>query len=272
MRTVLACLILALSLPTLATAQLPAANGRLIEVRVVDADSGDPLPVHSHRGLWYVAGATGQPYVVELRNRSRERLLAVVAIDGINVVTGQTADPAQSGYVLEPGQRASIRGWRKSLRDSAEFYFTALPDSYAARTDRPFDVGVIGVAVFRQAQRRLPVPPSPPTPPIASAPESYSKGAPATGSADARESADGAKALGAVPQELGTGHGQRRFDPVRETRFERASIRPSEVLAIYYDERQRLVARGVIPRRDPRPIAGRPNPFPNGGFAPDPWR
>ena len=38
------------------------------------------------------------------------------------------------------------------LNEVAAFYFTQLPDSYAARTDRPDNVGVIGVAVFREYQ------------------------------------------------------------------------------------------------------------------------
>ena len=37
------------------------------------------------------------------------------------------------------------------MDDVAQFYFTDLPDSYAARTGRPRNVGVIGVAVFREA-------------------------------------------------------------------------------------------------------------------------
>jgi len=59
-----------------------------------------------------------------------------------------------------PGARQSfeVNGWRKSLEEVAAFYFTALPDSYAARTGRPQNVGVIGVAVFREQQ--LPRPPA----------------------------------------------------------------------------------------------------------------
>ncbi|MBL7998181.1 MAG: hypothetical protein JNL32_06030, partial [Candidatus Kapabacteria bacterium] len=43
----------------------------------------------------------------------------------------------QSGYVLDAGGSADIRGWRKSLDDVAQFTFTRLSDSYAARTGRP---------------------------------------------------------------------------------------------------------------------------------------
>src|SRR5206468_13111563 len=61
-----------------------------------------------------------------------------------------TASTGQTGYVLGPWASADITGWRKSYAEAAAFYFTALPDSYAARTDRPDHVGVIGAAVFRE--------------------------------------------------------------------------------------------------------------------------
>ena len=81
---------------------------------------------------------------------SATRMLAVVSVDGINAVTGETASADQNGYVLAPYQSFDILGWRKNLNEVAAFYFTQLPDSYAARTDRPNHVGVIGVAAFRE--------------------------------------------------------------------------------------------------------------------------
>ena len=84
------------------------------------------------------------------RNRSPGRVLVVLSVDGVNAVSGETAAVAQTGYVLAPYQSAEITGWRKSYSEAAAFYFTALPDSYAARTGRPDNVGVIGAAVFRE--------------------------------------------------------------------------------------------------------------------------
>jgi len=47
-----------------------------------------------------------------------------------------------------------------SMEEVAAFYFTSVADSYAGRTDRPQNVGVIGVAVYREAEP-LPPPPQP---------------------------------------------------------------------------------------------------------------
>ena len=60
----------------------------------------------------------------------------------------ETADIAQGGYVLDPGRTFDISGWRKSDTHVAAFEFAALTDSYAARTGRPGNVGVIGMAAF----------------------------------------------------------------------------------------------------------------------------
>ncbi|MDO8904769.1 hypothetical protein [Hydrogenophaga sp.] len=243
---------------------LPAqALGSLAHVRVVDRDRNRVLPLYPHRGELWLPGEPGARYAVELFNQSGERLLTVVSVDGINVITGETAAFHQSGYALAPGQRYEVNGWRKSHREVAVFRFTDLPRSYAARTGRPDDVGVIGVAVFReQPARPAPRPPWRPygdVPPAQgrSVPEAQGKSAP----------------WGAGPQ-LGTGHGERERDFVGSTEFVRRSQSPDETILIRYDSHANLVARGIAPppRRRPR-FDHHPNPFPGGrsGFAPDPY-
>jgi len=220
----------------------------LAQVSVIDRASGEQLEVYRHQGRLYVAGMPGGKYSVTVRSTSGGRVLAVVSVDGVNVVSGETAAPGQTGYVLDSYGSVEINGWRKSLNEVAAFLFTALPDSYAARTGRPDNVGVIGVAVFREKI----VPP----PEVLSAP------------APAERSASGATADRAPKksERLGTGHGQRETSVVQYTDFERASNRPDQIVTIYYDSRPNLVARGVIPH----PASHTPNPFP-GHFVPDPW-
>ena len=60
-------------------------------------------------------GRPGSEYRVEVRNREGGDLLAVVSVDGVNVITGESAHPAQSGYVVGPRGRLAVDGWRKSL-------------------------------------------------------------------------------------------------------------------------------------------------------------
>ncbi len=147
MQRLLCCALFA-SLAAVASPQ--ARAGRLLDLAVVDRDTGATLPTYASRGKLYVAGTPGHRYSVRLSNRSGARVLAVLSVDGVNAVSGETASPEQSGYVLDPWETTEIAGWRKSLDEIAQFNFTALPDSYAARTDRPANVGVIGVAVFTE--------------------------------------------------------------------------------------------------------------------------
>ncbi len=250
-----------------------ARQATLVDVQVLNQDTGGLLPLLPHGGRDYIEGQPGHRFAVVLQNQTAERVLAVLSVDGVNAISGQTAGAQQAGYVLEPWQRIEVRGWRKSYSDIAEFYFTDLPDSYAARTGRPQNVGVIGVAAFRE--RHYAPPPYQPMPQIGSAEESAA--APST-SAKSADAVAGASAPSSAPygerrdralsrQELGTGHGQRRYDPVTGTHFDRVSARPNQVVALYYDSYQALVARGVIPTWRSHP--GQPEPFPI-GFAPDP--
>lgn len=231
--------------------------GERVEMSVIDRDAYDELPQYVSRGQTWVPGAPGHRYSVRLTNRSPARVLVVLSVDGVNAVTGQTADASQAGYVLEPYATTEVAGWRKSMRDVAQFYFSDFGDSYAARTGRPRNVGVIGIAVFDEA-RRIPLPPV------------YR---PERGAADTAAAPAGAPPMArSQAQELGTGHGDREYSPVSRTGFVRASRYPAQVTEIRYDDERALAERGIIPDRyDRYGRRGEPRAFP-GGFVPDPPR
>jgi hypothetical protein len=117
------------------------AHGGLVDLSVYDRADGRWLPVYWHEGRAYVVGKAGNEYQIRLRSRLREELLAVVSVDGVNVITGQTANPSQSGYVIAPRGTLDIQGWRKSLSQTAAFYF------------------MIGIALFRKKQEPQPIAP-----------------------------------------------------------------------------------------------------------------
>ena len=261
-------LLLALLGFTLSGCATVSDAGSLADLAIVDRDNGQRLQTYYHEGRYWVAGTPGHKYAVAVHNKSAQRVMTVVSVDGVNAVTGETAAPGQNGYVLHPWMNYEINGWRKSASDVAAFVFTALPDSYAARTGRPDNVGVIGVAVFREW--------TPPRPAVSAQPQPYADAASGAHSAERKEAANDAAAAPSAAGELakskrdnrlGTGHGEREAAPVSFTQFRRASDRPNETLSVYYDSYANLVARGIIPAA-PRYS---PNPFPAGGrFVPDP--
>jgi hypothetical protein len=283
MKRLTAATLLSTSLVLMSCLSLPACARQmnLVDVQVVDQDNGNLLQRMPYSGRDYIEGQPGHRFAVTLQNLTGERVLAVLSVDGVNAVSGQTASASQAGYVLDPWQRIDVSGWRKSYSDIAEFYFTDLPDSYAARTGRPDNVGVIGVAAFRERQIE-PVPYYRPMPQVGGvdrerAADSAYAGSPAP--AAQAKSSNGLASASApygemrrdentAAQELGTGHGQRRYDPVSATQFERESSSPNQIVSLFYDSYAALAARGVIPRRYYQAPQS-PDPFPV-GFVPDP--
>jgi hypothetical protein len=247
------------------------AIGSLAEVAIVDRDNGTTLPAHYYRGEYWVAGKPGARYAIEVCNRLGERLLAVASVDGVNVLSGDSAGWNQTGYVFSPSERYQITGWRKSDAEVAAFTFTDLPNSYAARTGRPENVGVIGVALFRERKAAANFVPPEYSAPMASA------GAPAERAQ--AETSLAAPAFGSAPMlrapvpeaKLGTGHGERESSYVSHTDFQRMQSQPNEVIRIRYDSFDNLVAMGVIAR--PRQSWPGVDPFPaspSRGYVPDP--
>lgn len=279
------------------------AVGRLADVTVTDRSTGATLPVHYYRGEYWVAGTPGAKYAIDIRNASGRRVLAVTSVDGVNVVSGETASTAQTGYVFDAWQRYDITGWRKSNNAVAAFEFTASPNSYAERTGRPRDVGVIGVALFRE---RVVAPP-PPVSVYPSRPRHYddyygdarksaptaSATAPATAPAAApqadsaagssKESSARAEAPSGLERELQSNSAAKRSAP-------QATPQPAPKLGTGHGERENsYVSNTEFERQSnspaevirirydsyanllamgvvptPRPVQPRPNPFPDG--------
>lgn len=237
----------------------------------IDSDDG-VLPTYHHRGYTFVEGRQGLRYTIRVYNGTGERVEAVVTVDGRDVITGRQGNyKRQRGYVIDPYASVEIDGFRTSWSGVAAFRFTEVGDSYAARMGDDSDVGVIGVAIFREKDRR-------PVPVYEDdyyesrrLGSSHGKSAAPSASGDA---AGGYAARERSEQGIGTGYGEDRYSPASETTFERRSRRPDSKLAIYYDDHQGLIARGVIrPYYPPPPRPYEPNPFPHSpdpGFAPPP--
>jgi hypothetical protein len=260
------------------------AAGRLADVQIIDRDTGSVLPTYRSRGEYWVAGRPGARYSIMIQNHRGERILAVTAVDGINVISGETGAWGQSGYVFGPGESYEIAGWRKSDAEIAAFNFTAAGNSYAERTGRPASVGVIGVALFLER----PSVPGYEAFDRRSAESGYAQNR-AQGAADSagRAAPQSPQAASSAPkleevkpnsslstpapaQKLGTGHGARESSYVQNTTFDRLSTTPNEVIKIRYDSYENLVAMGVVPSH---PWQSRPNPFPDSPvqkYVPDP--
>lgn len=123
-----------------------------VEVRVQDPH-GKPLLGAKHEGEIYVAGNKGREYQIRVRNKTNERVLVVVTVDGRNVITGEPGDHHGTGHVLEPRATWTFKGWRTSDDEVAAFEFGKKSSSYSSQMGTPENVGVIGVAVFEEEHK-----------------------------------------------------------------------------------------------------------------------
>jgi hypothetical protein len=217
----------------------------------VETAFGEPLAVFRHGGQDWLLGEFGERYVIVVENPTSERVEAVVSVDGRDAISGRVASFRRDrGYVVPAFGTTRIEGFRQSLDDVASFRFTRPEDSYSARRGTPQNVGVIGVAFFRE-RREAPLPREP-------LEESDARRAPRP----AKPHGSGARGRAAPSSpraesdaNLGTEYGETRASPVREVRFERASNTPVRVIRLRYDDALGLEARGID-------VSGRFDPFP----------
>lgn len=254
---------------------------------------GKPVREYQHEGKLFLEGRKNSDFTIRLKNLTRERILAVVSIDGLSIITGEEASVKDGGYVLGPLETLNIPGWSLNNDEVARFFFHKAAESYAAKTGKPRNVGVVGAAIFKEK-------PNPysgilrgmggvtfDSSPVGYDPTGTARGPVfqtyycSTGepvregpswktevscstTVQANESDRGVSAnqvqIQNMSSEIGTGFGKRQEFKVQEVSFERESQTPNEVLEITYDSRQGLERRGV--NLNWRPTVATPTPFP----------
>lgn len=273
----LACTVATGVLPTEAAASAAAAS---YSVEVIDQWGGQ-LPTWWHAGRTWVMGEQGQRYRIRVRNRSPQRVEAVISVDGRDAIDGKVAHTSKPGYIVPPWGEVAVEGFRVSMRDVATFRFGAVEDSYAAQMGNDRNVGVIGVAIF--SERRYLPPPQPVRRPWDDQPrcgscdgdraeakaagqsagksgDSSAPARPQGGKAEAGPRGEGERSKRAMADSsaeerpgLGTRFGERRESRVQQVDFLRSHpSQPDTVLSIRYNDAPGLIAAGVQ-IRPPRP-------------------
>jgi len=254
----------------------------MISVEVVN-EKGQKLDTYQHKDKTYVVGNRGKRYNIKISNKSHRRVELVVSVDGRDAISGEEADYTNSaGYILGPYGSTIIEGFRRNLDDVAAFRFSDNEDSYSSLEGTPENVGVIGVAVFREVfvhyfqplVKKYIYEPWP-RPHIYDYPYNHpqvfygasANSAPVERGSSILRGASGGQVVNccsvgesAPQQDLGTEYGEVVSSPVRETHFERANPNtPDEIVTVYYDSEDALIKKGVV-LKNPEPRT--PEPFP----------
>lgn len=236
---------------------------------------GKPVREYQHLETTWIEGRKNSEFSLRFRNHTRGRILVVPSIDGLNIIDGKKCSFDSDGYVVRPHETMSIPGWRLDNSEVAKFVFGKKGNAYAAQMGEPLNVGVIGAAVFlekaydpktviRKASMR----------------DGMKMGSPRSGGRGEGQtvcstsnavldsnittvcSTSGSEVMMRdVPQDLGTGFGDRSSYATVEVPFDKHSETPDEVMSVRYDSRQNLRKRGI--NLDPKPVVtGEPNAFP----------
>jgi hypothetical protein len=254
--------------------------GDAVEVRIV-TDNGQTLPTYPVKlrsGIKkvYAEAVKGDHYRIEVRNKLNRKVGIVIAVDGRNIVSGGKSWQKNSErmYILDPYGSGEFSGWRSSNDRINRFYFTDVPDSYAAAFGDESAMGAISVAAFPEVQHyQPPMPMSQSAPPYRNSYEG--KGAAdraAAAPAHAAPTSESMKRKSATAEQnlegVGTGYGHEEYSPVQIVAFEPES-RAVETIHFKYEWRATLCKLGVVrcdlpPRRSPNRL------WDNGGYAPPP--
>ena len=232
----------------------PAPQPVSITVRVDGSES--PLyPAPDGSGRLYFEARRGADYAIRLDNRSGERVGVCLAVDGLDVISGQLQGPGRGRmYVLDPWGSTEVRGWRTSLQEIRQFTFVEEARSYAVRSGQANGkLGWIEAAVYRERQR----------PEVRVAPDE-GRWWPGFEERDRDDSAGtrkrdqptapageaSAKAQSRSEQSFpGTGWGRRSDDRAVLVDFE-AESEPCQRLTLRYEYAPALRALGILPDRD----------------------
>jgi hypothetical protein len=201
------------------------------KVTLVDKN-GAPLPKVKHNGKTYAIGKRGQVFGVQIKNRSRDRVEAVISVDGRDVLTGKKATKEARGYVLSGRESTVIKGWRTSQSTVAEFEFAKRGEGYDSQMGgEGTREGLVGVAIFDERPRPVYRPLRPDL----------------LGAAGMRRSSRGGAASLSLEgsRDLSADFGDEIVDRVGTTTFIRASVEPRAVLQLSYGTAKGLIKAGV---------------------------
>ena len=109
------------------------------------------LKSYFKNGKRFIEGKEGRTYSIVIKNVCHSRLEAVVSVDGLDVLNGRSASLSIKGYIINPGDSLTIKGFRTSREAVAAFKFSSVSESYSQEkygTSR--NVGVIGLALFTE--------------------------------------------------------------------------------------------------------------------------
>lgn len=112
--------------------------------------NGRPVRAYTHEGKIWIESRIGTEWAVQIQNNNSYRVEAVVAVDGLSVISGKPASKTDIGYVINANDKVVIKGYRKDMEEVGSFRFTSKKKSYAASRGQATNAGVIAIAIYAE--------------------------------------------------------------------------------------------------------------------------
>ena len=106
-------------------------------------------------GAIFIESKINSEYEIELKNHMGTKILAVVSVDGLDVISGKEASSNSPGYILKPYSSTRIKGFRKDDETVGSFRFVNKTKSYAKGQGKGGNEGIISVRFFEQKKELL---------------------------------------------------------------------------------------------------------------------
>ncbi len=131
--------------------------------------NGKPVREYYQDGKFYIEARQNTEYSIKLKNHGHKKIMAVISVDGIDVLKGKNATEAESGYIVNPYSTTEIKGYRIDDDKVATFKFDDGKKSYSTQVEQKFDKkklekvqkgqiapsknnGVIGVRIWEEKE------------------------------------------------------------------------------------------------------------------------
>lgn len=114
--------------------------------------NGSRCKQYNHDGKTFIEAKKGSEYIIEIKNNTWQRVLAVCSVDGLDILNGKPAVENGPGYVINGYNTGKFEGFRISNETVAKFIFDYKNSSYASSKEDGSEknVGVIGVRIFQE--------------------------------------------------------------------------------------------------------------------------
>lgn len=112
--------------------------------------NGRKVKEYRHNGLTFIEAKEGTEFAIEVKNHQHSRVLAILSVDGIDVIDGKPATEKSRGYVVNGNNAGTYSGFRKSDTEVGAFQFVTGEKSYATEKGKGKNNGIIAIKLIAE--------------------------------------------------------------------------------------------------------------------------